>query len=118
MAGIALATSIAVLIGSGNQESFILLQTWSWTLYGLAYLVKFAIPLVSAKEKGLRPRLWLQFGAATGFLVTLLYVLLSVDPVIPVASKFVYMLKVVVVVVGANLLGWAVYRAGRRTSVS
>jgi len=118
MAGVALATSIAVLIGSGNQESFILLQTWSWTLYGLAYLVKFAIPLVSAKEKGLRPRLWLQFGAATGFLVTLLYVLLSVDPVIPVASKFVYMLKVVVVVVGANFLGWAVYRAGRRTSTS
>jgi len=118
MGGVALATSIAVLIGSGNQESFILLQTWTWTLYGLAYLVKFAIPLVSAKEKGLRPRLWLQLGSATGFLVTLLYVLLSVDPVIPVANKVVYMLKVVVVVLGTNFLGWTVYRAGQRTDAS
>lgn len=118
MGAVALATSIAVLIGSGNQESFILLQTWTWTLYGLAYLVKFAIPLVSAKEKGLRPRLWLQLGSATGFLVTLFYVLLSVDPVIAVANQVVYMLKVVVVVVGANFLGWAVYRAGQRVSTS
>jgi amino acid transporter len=113
MGGVALATSVAVLIGSGSQESFILLQTWTWTLYGLAYLVKFAIPLVSAKEKGLRPKPWLQLGSATGFMVTLLFVLLSVQPVIPVASKLVYLLKVVVVVVGANVLGWIFYRAAR-----
>jgi glutamate:GABA antiporter len=116
MGGVALATSIAVLIGSGNQESFILLQTWAWTFYGLAYLVKFAIPLVSAKEKGLRPKRLLQLGSATGFLVTLLFVLLSVQPVIPVASKTVYLLKVVVVVVTVNFLGWTIYRAGRRRS--
>lgn len=118
MGGVALASSVAVLIGSGNQESFILLQTWAWTFYGLAYLVKFAIPLLSAREKGLRPRPWLQLGAATGFLVTLLFVLLSVQPVIPVASRVVYLLKVVVVVVGANFLGWTIYRAGQRASVS
>ena len=117
MGAVALATSIAVLIGSGNQESFILLQTWAWTFYGLAYLVKFAIPLVSAKEKGLRPRPWLQLGAATGFFVTLLFVLLSVQPVIPVASKTVYLLKVVVVVVGVNFLGWTIYRtSGQRST--
>jgi len=114
MGGVALASSVGVLIGSGNQESFILLQTWAWTFYGLAYLVKFAIPLVSAKEKGLRPGPWLQVGAATGFLVTLLFVLLSVQPVIPVASKLVYLLKVVVAVVGANLVGWIIYRSGQR----
>lgn len=118
MGGVALASSVAVLIGSGSQESFVLLQTWAWTFYGLAYLVKFAIPLVSAKQKGLRPRAWLQFGSATGFLVTLLFVLLSVQPVIPVASKLVYVLKIVLVVVGADFLGWAVYRAGQRTANS
>ena len=118
MGAVALATSVAVLIGSGNQESFILLQTWAWTFYGLAYLVKFAIPLVSAKEKGLRPNSWLQVGAVAGFLVTLLFVLLSVQPVIPVASKMAYVLKIVIVVVGANFLGWTIYRAGQRASVS
>lgn len=116
MGGVALATSIAVLIGSGNQESFILLQTWAWTFYGLAYLVKFAIPLLSAKEKGLRPKPLLRLGSATGFLVTLLFVLLSVQPVIPVASKTVYLLKVIVVVVTVNFLGWTIYRAGGRRS--
>jgi amino acid transporter len=113
MGGVALASSIAVLIGSGNQESFVLLQTWAWTFYGLAYLVKFAIPLVSSKEKGLRPGMWMRLGAATGFLVTLLFVLLSVQPVIPVASKVGYFLKVALVIVGANLVGWTIYRAGQ-----
>ena len=114
MGAVALASSTAVLIGAGNQESFVLLQTWAWTFYGLAYLVKFAIPLVSAKEKGLRPRPWLQLGAATGFWVTLLFVLLSVQPVIPVASKLGYFLKVVLVTCGANFVGWMIYRAGQR----
>lgn len=113
MGGVALASSVAVLIGSGNQESFVLLQTWAWTFYGLAYLVKFAIPLVSSKQKGLRPGMWMRLGAATGFLVTLLFVLLSVQPVIPVASKVGYFFKVVVVIVGANLVGWTIYRAGQ-----
>ena len=114
MGGVALAASVAVLIGAGNQESFTLLQTWAWTFYGLAYLVKFAIPLLSRKDKGLRPGLWLQFAAASGFLVTLLFVVLSVLPVIPVASTWKYSLKVILVVVGANLFGWMIYRAGQR----
>ena len=117
MGGVALASSIAVLIGSGNQESFVLLQTWAWTFYGLAYLVKFAIPLVSSKEKGLRPGMWMRLGAATGFLVTLLFVLLSVQPVIPVASQVGYFLKVALVVVGANLVGWTIYRAGQGSQI-
>jgi amino acid transporter len=113
MGGVALAASTAVLIGTGSQESFVLLQTWAWTFYGLAYLVKFAIPLVSAKEKGLRPGTWMRLGAASGFLVTLLFVLLSVQPVIPVASKAGYFAKVVLVVLGADVFGWLIYRAGQ-----
>jgi glutamate:GABA antiporter len=115
MGGAALAASIAVLIGTGSQESFVLLQIWAWTFYGLAYLAKFAIPLFSAKEKGLRPGGWLRLGAASGFLVTLLFVVLSVQPVIPVASKVGYSLKVAGFVVGANILGWMIYRAGQQT---
>jgi glutamate:GABA antiporter len=114
MAGVALVASVAVLIGAGNQESFVLLQTWAWTFYGLAYLVKFAIPLISSKQKGLRPARWLQIGAACGFLVTLLFVVLSEQPVIPVASKVGYFVKVAGVVVAAECIGWMIYRAGSR----
>jgi hypothetical protein len=94
----------------------VLLQTWAWTFYGLAFLVKFAIPLFSAREKQLRPGFWLRLGAASGFLVTLLFVVLSVQPVVPVASKVEYSLKVALVVVIANTLGWMIYRAGQRKS--
>ena len=114
MGGVALASSCAVLIGAGNQESFLLLQTWAWTFYALTYLVKFAIPMFSAREKGLRPALWLRLGAACGFAVTLLFVLLSVLPIVPVSSKLGYSTKIAGVVVGANLGGWLVYRAGQR----
>jgi amino acid transporter len=114
MGGVALAASMAVLVGAGSQESFVLLQIWAWTFYGFAYLAKFAIPLFSAKEKGLRPGQWLRISAASGFLVTLLFVSLSVLPVIPVASGWRYALKVAVVALGANFLGWMIYRAGQR----
>jgi amino acid transporter len=116
MGGVALAASMAVLVGAGNQESFALLQTWGWTFYGLAYLTMFAIPLFSAREKGLRPRNWLRAGAASGFLVTLLFVSLSVVPIVPVASVWKYCLKVILVVIAANCFGYAIYRARPRAS--
>ncbi len=114
MGGVALAASIAVLIGAKNQEAFTLLQIWAWTFYGLAYLALFAIPLFAPKHKGIRPALWLRVGAAAAFAVTLLFVLLSVLPVVPVASKWKYSLKIALVVLGVNLLGWMLYRAGQR----
>ena len=114
MGGIALVASTAVLIGAGNQEAFVLLQIWSWTFYGLAYLAMFAIPLFAAKEKGIRPGMWLRVGAASGLLVTLSFVLLSVFPIVDVASKGLYSLKIVSVVLGANFVGWMIYRAGQQ----
>jgi glutamate:GABA antiporter len=114
MGGVALASSTAVLVGAKNQEAFTLLQIWAWTFYGLAYLALFAIPLFAPKQKGIRPALWLRVGAAAAFAVTLLFVLLSVLPVVPVASKWKYSLKIALVVLGVNLLGWMLYRAGQR----
>jgi amino acid transporter len=116
MGGVALAASTAVLIGARNQEAFSLLQIWAWTFYGMAYLALFAIPLFSPKAKGLRPGLWLRIGAAAAFAVTLLFVLLSVSPVIEVASVWKYSLKIALVVLGANSVGWMIYHAGQTKS--
>jgi hypothetical protein len=44
--------------------------------------------------------------------------MLSVQPVIPVASKLIYMLKVVVVVAAANVLGWIIYRSGQQANAA
>ncbi len=114
MGGIALAASTAVLIGAGNQEAFVLLQIWTWTFYGLAYLAMFAIPLFAARDKGIRLPLWLCASAASGMMVTLSFIVLAIFPIVEVRSKWGYSLKIVLVVLGANLLGWVIYRAGQR----
>ncbi len=118
LGGATLAASIAALIGVGEQEAYELLLTWGFTFYGIAYLALFAIPLLAPKASGIRPRLGLRAAAASGFLVTLLFVVLSIFPVIRVESQSRYSLKIAGVVLGANLLGWMIYRAGqRRTTV-
>lgn len=109
-----MAASIVVLIGAGQQEAFAELQTWTWGLYGLAYLVMFAIPLSSRKELGLRPGLGVRVAAVSGFLVTLLFLMLAVFPIIPVESRGQYEAKALAGILGANLAGWAFYYLGRR----
>jgi glutamate:GABA antiporter len=114
LGGATLAASVAALIGVGEQEAYELLLTWGFTFYGVAYLALFAIPLLAPKTSGIRPGLALRVASASGLLVTLLFVALSIFPVIDVASSWRYSVKIAVVVLGANLLGWMIYRAGQR----
>jgi hypothetical protein len=113
---VTLAGSAAALIGVGPQEAYELLLTWGFTFYAIAYLALFAIPFLSPKERGLRPGLWLRISAVSGLLMTLLFVVLSIFPIIDVESSWAYSLKIAGVVLGANLLGGMIYRAGRRKS--
>ncbi len=114
LGGVTLAGSAVALIGVGPQEAYEILLTWSFTFYAVAYLALFAIPFLSPKERGLRPGLWLRGAAVSGFLMTLLYVVLSIFPIIGVESSWKYSLKIAAVVLGANVLGWTLYRAGSR----
>jgi hypothetical protein len=91
-----------------------LLQILAFTFYGIAYLAMFAIPILARKESGLRPRIWLRLAAFSGLAVTVLFVLLSAFPIIPVANQTAYTLKTVSVVLGANALGFVIYRIGSR----
>ena len=111
---VTLAGSVAALIGVGPQEAYELLLTWAFTFYGIAYLALFAIPFLSPKGRGLRPSLWLRMAAVSGFLMTSLYVALSVFPIINVENSSCYSLKIAAVVLGANVLGWIIYRTGQR----
>ena len=109
-----LVVAIASLIGAGHEESFELLLTWSFTFYGIAYLALFAIPVLARKERGLRASLGVRVAAISGLLVTLLFVVLSVFPIISVGSAGRYSLKIAGVVLGANVLGYIIYRANPR----
>ncbi len=114
LGGATLAAGIAALIGVGEQEAYELLLTWGFTFYGIAYVALFAIPLFAPKSRGIRPRLGLRIAAASGLFVTLLFVVLSIFPIIRVESESSYSWKIAAVVLGANVLGWMTYRAGQR----
>jgi len=107
---IMLAVSTAVLIGVWEQGAFEMLQIWGFTFYALAYLALFAIPLFAAKSSSLSAATWLRFLAIFGFLLTLLFVVLSAVPIIPVASESSYGWKTAGVLILANLAGWLLYR--------
>jgi glutamate:GABA antiporter len=102
------------LVGVGKQEAFQLLWNSAGIFYGLTYLAMFAVPLVGLKRAGTRPPAWVKLCAASGFLMTFLYVTLSVLPIIPVGSRTVFALKITGLIVVANLVGVMLYAAGRR----
>jgi hypothetical protein len=80
--------------------------------WGLTYLVMFAIPLVA---KGEKPSRGIRIAAASGFSMTLLYVVLSVFPIVDVQNPAAFAIKIGGAVVAINLLGaWYFARASRR----
>lgn len=100
-----LGLGLASLIGAGNQEAFQLLWNGGAVFYALTYLVMFAIPLFGLRGVEPRPPVWLRLAAASGFLMTLLNVILSVFPIIQVESRWRFAVKILAVIVGANLIG-------------
>jgi glutamate:GABA antiporter len=113
LGGITIAASVAVLVGVSDQEAFELLQICGFTFYGLAYLALFAIPLFAREDRGIRPGIWLRLAATSGLVVTFLFVVLSIFPIIPVKSESSYAIKTAAVLIGANVLGVLLYYSGR-----
>jgi amino acid transporter len=104
------AFSLLGLIGVGKQEAFQLLWNASAIFYALTYLVMFAIPIAGLRGAASRPGWGVRLAAASGFLMTLLYVTLSVLPIVAVASRTVFALKITAVVVTTNAIGVVLYR--------
>src|SRR4051794_20684113 len=109
-----LTLGIAGLIGVGKQEAFQLLWNASGVFYALTYLVMFAIPLFGLRSVHPRPTLWLRVCALSGLLMTLLYVALSIVPIVQVESRLLFALKISGLIVVMNVLGLAVYLAAAR----
>ena len=112
VAVVTLLFSLVGLIGVGKQEAFQLLWNASAIFYALTYLVMFAVPI--AGVAAVRGALWLKVAASSGFLMTLLFVTLSILPIVAVGSQLVFALKISSVVVAANAIGVAVFVRSRR----
>jgi amino acid transporter len=101
------------LAGVGRQEAFQLLWNSAGIFYALTYLAMFAIPLAGLKRAQIRAPWWLRLCAVSGFLMTALYVGLSVLPIIPVGSRTMFALKIVGLIAVTNAIGVGLYLSGR-----
>jgi amino acid transporter len=110
---VTLAMGALSLIGVGQQESFQLLFNAGGIFYALTYLVMFAIPLFGLRVLKPAPPWWLRLAAASGFLMTLLYVALSIFPIIDVKSNFSFTIKIAGVIIAANIVGVGIFAAAR-----
>jgi hypothetical protein len=77
-------------------------------------MVLFAIPLIGMKNFGVRAPLFLRIACFSGFLVSFVYIGFTIVPIISVESRLVFAIKIIVVVVLANGLGFAIYMLGNR----
>jgi glutamate:GABA antiporter len=112
------ALSSLGLVGVGKQEAFQLLWNSAGIFYGLTYLAMFAVPLFGMRAVPVRTPWWVKRCAVSGFLMTGLYVTLSVLPIIPVGSRTVFALKIIGLIVVTNLIGVALYTGRGRTRSS
>lgn len=111
---------LALLSFSGTraEEAFHLLDNAGGVFYAATYLVLFAIPIFGMKAFGVKPPLWLKIACASGFLVTVIYIRYTIVPIIDVPSQFWFAVKIIAVVVIANLVGLVIYWFGKsRTEV-
>src|SRR5262249_27957088 len=114
------ASSFAIaslsLIGVGHAEAFQLLFNASGIFYALTYVVMFAIPLVGLRGVEPRPPLWLRLASFSGLAMTVLYIVLSVFPIIKVESVSTFAFQITLTIVVMNVVGAAILlTALRRT---
>lgn len=111
---VTLFMGIVGLIGVGKQEAFQILWNASGVFYALTYLVMFAIPILGLRHIKPAPPLWLKIVALSGFLMTLLFVILSLVPIIQVEDRLLFALKIGGLIVVTNLIGFLIYTLAQR----
>lgn len=110
----ALLIAVLSLIGVGHAEAFQLIFNASGIFYAITYVVMFAIPLFGLRNVTPRPPLWLRAASWSGLLMTVLYIVLSVFPIIAVSSVATFALKITATIVVMNLVGVAILRSAAR----
>jgi amino acid transporter len=110
----AFALGLLGLAGVGMQEANQLLDNAAGIFYASTYVVLFAIPLFAAGRIGLRAPLGLRVACASAALVSLLYIALTIVPIVRVENRLAFAVKLVGVALVFNLAGAALFVAGRR----
>jgi amino acid transporter len=104
------------LIGVAQAEAFQLVFNASGIFYALTYVVMFAIPLFGLRTVAPRPPMWLRLASLSGLIMTVLYIVLSVFPIIKVESVFTFAVKITMTIVAMNLVGIGILLSARQRS--
>jgi amino acid transporter len=116
VASVSVVIAILGIAGAGQQEAFQLLQNGSLILYALTYLSMFALPLAGRQRKIFKPPRWLQAAAVSGFIMTALYLVLSLFPIIDVPRPLQFALKLGGFTLLCQLLAVGLFFSCRRRS--
>lgn len=103
--------TLLAIWGAGIQEAYQLLLNASLLCFAGAYLAMFAIPLVA---RGGKPGWGVRLAAASGLLMTLLFVVLSVFPIVRVDNAGAFAAKLLAVIGGLQCAGALYYWRARR----
>jgi amino acid transporter len=115
-----LAFAMSGMIGVGSQEAMQLFNNSAGIYYALTYLVLFALPIfVKSGDFALGAAagtvtMGVKIASASGLLMTLLYIALSIFPIIEVTSRAAFTVKISSVVIAGNLIGIAIYAVAER----
>jgi amino acid transporter len=104
-----LTFSLVGMTGVARQEAYQLFNNASGIFYALTYLAMFALPF-ALKNASMGVRI----ASASGFLMTLLYVVLSIFPIVDVGSRAQFTAKICGVIVVGNVVGIAIFELARR----
>ena len=106
---ITLAVGLAGMAGVSAQEAYQLLGKAALICYALTYLAMFAIPI---RAKGTPA--WIRVASASGFAMTLLFIVLAVVPIVEVESPLAFTLKISIAVLVTNVVGVCLFLVGQR----
>lgn len=74
----------------------------------------FAIPLVALKRFGAKAPLWLKVASASGLIVSVIAGFYTMIPITKVDSPRAFALKILAVVIVANVIGVMIFSFGRK----
>jgi len=114
---VCIGMGLVSIVGTGAQEAFQLLVGAANILYGVNYLLMFAIPLVVGRRFASVPGIWVKLAAVSGLSITLLAMGFNLLPIVDVTSRLAFALKVGGVAVLLNLVGMLLYWRGSRANV-
>jgi amino acid transporter len=103
-----LAFCFSGMIGVGSQEAMQLFNNSAGIYYAIAYLALFALPIAGTAS------VWVKIASASGLLMTALYIVLSIFPIIEVTSRAAFTTKISSVVIVGNLIGVSIYAIAER----